>query len=226
MMKKSEADAPDKKKRLPAAERRQQLLEAAAFVFAERGFEAAATLSIARRAGVSEALLFRHFSSKKDLFRAVLQDLLIKQDGEVSATLTSERTALGVVKMVQRYLEHSIEARNNPEFSSGLKVMFASLAGDGDYARSLYRRAFRLREPVLAVETLASEGMIKGTKINPVNAALFVQHVGAMVAINNLSKRKIAPYEGNKQKIILDALIFCLRGMGMEEEDIFRILEK
>src|SRR5882762_504227 len=113
MTEKSEADAPKKKKRLSAAERRQQLLEAAAFVFAERGFEGAATLSIARRAGVSEALLFRHFSSKKNLFRAVLRDLLNKQDEEGSATLTNDRTVRGVIRMVKRYFEHSIEARDN-----------------------------------------------------------------------------------------------------------------
>lgn len=226
MTEKPEADAPNRKKRLSAAERRQQLLEAAAFVFAERGFEGAATLAIARRAGVSEALLFRHFSSKKDLFRAVLRDLLNKQDEEMSETLANDQTVRGIVKTMKRYFEHSIEARDNPEWSSGLKVMFASLAGDGGYARSIYRRAFKRRDAAHAVETLAREGMIKGTKINSVNAALFIQHVGAMLSINNLSKRKVAPYEGDKQEIVLEALIFCLRGIGIEEEEIFEALRE
>src|SRR4051812_27460526 len=47
---------------------RSLLLDAAREVFGERGFEAATTLEIAKRAGVAHALLFRHFGTKAELF--------------------------------------------------------------------------------------------------------------------------------------------------------------
>jgi len=53
---------------------RQRLIEAARAEFGERGIEAATTRAIARRAGVNEVTLFRHFESKQKLLSAVVQD--------------------------------------------------------------------------------------------------------------------------------------------------------
>jgi len=50
---------------------RQQLLDAAAAVFVERGYAGATTKEIARRAGVSEGTIYRHFADKRELFGAV-----------------------------------------------------------------------------------------------------------------------------------------------------------
>lgn len=56
------------------AERTQEaLLDAAAQVFAEFGFEGARTDEIAKRAGVNVALLFRYFENKEGLYRAVIE---------------------------------------------------------------------------------------------------------------------------------------------------------
>jgi len=54
--------------RMRAPERRQQLLESAAAVFAERGYRGATTAELAAAAGVSEPILYRHFRSKLELF--------------------------------------------------------------------------------------------------------------------------------------------------------------
>jgi AcrR family transcriptional regulator len=56
--------------RLSAAERRDDVLEAAQIEFAERGFEGTSTEDIARRAGISQPYLFRLFGTKKELFKA------------------------------------------------------------------------------------------------------------------------------------------------------------
>src|SRR5262249_19712630 len=52
-------------------ERREEILEAALDVFAERGYHGASTEEIARRAGISQPYIFRLFGTKKDLFIAV-----------------------------------------------------------------------------------------------------------------------------------------------------------
>src|SRR3954470_23734156 len=56
--------------RLSAAERREDILEAAVTVFAAHGFEGASTEDIAKAAGISQPYLFRLFGTKKDLFMA------------------------------------------------------------------------------------------------------------------------------------------------------------
>ncbi|MCW2976676.1 MAG: transcriptional regulator, TetR family [Actinomycetia bacterium] len=56
--------------RLSAAERRDDVLDAALVEFAERGLEGTSTEDIARRAGISQPYLFRLFGTKKALFTA------------------------------------------------------------------------------------------------------------------------------------------------------------
>lgn len=60
------------KSRMHGEERRQQLLAVAVDVFARQGFGGTKTKDIAAAAGVSEAILFRHFASKEDLYHAIL----------------------------------------------------------------------------------------------------------------------------------------------------------
>lgn len=55
-------------------ETRTRILEAAARVFAEKGYARATTRAIASAADVNEVTLFRHFGNKRNLFSAVMQE--------------------------------------------------------------------------------------------------------------------------------------------------------
>ncbi|WP_326766962.1 TetR family transcriptional regulator [Streptomyces sp. NBC_01591] len=63
---------PSEERRRDAAATRRRLLEAARDLFAERGYEGATVRSIAARAGVNQALLFRYFGSKRGLLTEVV----------------------------------------------------------------------------------------------------------------------------------------------------------
>jgi TetR/AcrR family transcriptional regulator len=63
---------PAPRKRLRAEERRNQLLGIAKELFSESGFENTYTKAIATAAGVSEAIIFRHFVSKEELYKSIL----------------------------------------------------------------------------------------------------------------------------------------------------------
>ena len=60
--------------RLSAADRRQAIVGAALKVFSERSYAGATTAQIAREAGISEPILYRHFGSKRDLYLACLDE--------------------------------------------------------------------------------------------------------------------------------------------------------
>lgn len=60
--------------RIASAERHRQILTVATRLFARHGYRGTATRQIAERAGVNEAILFRHFSSKEKLYWAVLEE--------------------------------------------------------------------------------------------------------------------------------------------------------
>lgn len=61
------------RRRLQPAERRAQLLEVGAQLFAAKPYDDVLMEDVAERAGVSRALLYRHFPNKRDLFAAVYQ---------------------------------------------------------------------------------------------------------------------------------------------------------
>ena len=70
--------------RMPGPERRSAILAAARAEFARHGFHGAGTAAIARAAGCSEAILYRHFASKKALLVAVLRE-------EIAARVAASR---------------------------------------------------------------------------------------------------------------------------------------
>lgn len=59
--------------RVPAEGRRQQILDVATELFARQGFNGTTTRQIAQRAAVNEAIIFRHFPTKEDLYWAVIE---------------------------------------------------------------------------------------------------------------------------------------------------------
>ncbi len=58
--------------RLPKELRKTQLLDAAVALFARLGYQATTTSELAKAAGVTEPIIYRHFKNKKDLFIAVI----------------------------------------------------------------------------------------------------------------------------------------------------------
>jgi AcrR family transcriptional regulator len=58
--------------RMAAEDRRLQILRVAVSLFSQRGFGGTTTKEIAQAAGVSEAMVFRHFANKQELYSAIL----------------------------------------------------------------------------------------------------------------------------------------------------------
>jgi len=54
-------------------EKQERILQAALELFAQEGFKATSTSKVAKRAGVSEGLIFRHFTNKEGLLEAIVQ---------------------------------------------------------------------------------------------------------------------------------------------------------
>ena len=69
--------------RIPAEERRQQILELATELFARQGYKGTTTREIAQRVHVNEAIIFRHFPTKEDLYWAVIENQIQIRAGRV-----------------------------------------------------------------------------------------------------------------------------------------------
>lgn len=102
--------------RLPAAERRAALVDCACTVFSSASYRGATTADIARAAGVTEPVLYRHFESKRDLYLACLDEAWARiralWDGAVEA---EPDPALWLAVMGRAYLsseEHKLAIGN------------------------------------------------------------------------------------------------------------------
>jgi AcrR family transcriptional regulator len=88
--------------RLPAAERRLELVETAVRVFSEGSYRGTTTAEIARAAGVSEPILYRHFASKQALYFAALDHVWTKARAAWETALAEEADVLAALDAVGR----------------------------------------------------------------------------------------------------------------------------
>ena len=93
--------------KIPAAERCEQLLVAAAELFTKKGYRDTTTEAIARRAGVTKGAVYYHFKSKEDILFALVKQLSEKHLGYLGHSLQ------GVSSPVEaaRQLGQAIEAK-------------------------------------------------------------------------------------------------------------------
>lgn len=84
----------ESKKRMSKEERKKQILESALKVFVEKGYNGATTLEIAKRADISEVTLFRHFTSKQEIFMEGIEPIIfttLKESIVASKELSPEK---------------------------------------------------------------------------------------------------------------------------------------
>lgn len=84
---------PAQTRRMPREQRREQILIAATRVIAQRGFAGTGLEDISDEAGVTHVILYRHFASKAELFRAVLQRAYTRL-GDTVGTETLDGTSI------------------------------------------------------------------------------------------------------------------------------------
>jgi AcrR family transcriptional regulator len=209
---------------LSSVDRRDQILAAATAVFADRGFSGATTQQIAKAAGVSEPLLYRHFPSKLALHKAVLRKAILEQDTVYSVLGETEASARGLLQMLSGYLGYCLYASSNAVLAAGQRLLLASLAGNGEYAQLLYKRAVRLSLSSLeeAIDAARASGDLTGEKLVVQNMLSFVEHVGAQMLNMQLSGVAPTVYSGSRSELLRQAVQFCARGLGLTDEAIQR----
>jgi TetR/AcrR family transcriptional regulator len=125
----SRSNPPALRKRLKAEERRSQLLGIAKKLFSECGFENTTTKAIAAAAGVTEAIIFRHFASKEELYASILDHKADEIDIKAwGAELHHFRACADDEALVLSVVKHILDAdRQDPQFQ---KLMLqAALSG-------------------------------------------------------------------------------------------------
>ena len=123
--------------RLPRSERRAQLLQAAQEVFVSSGYHATSMDDIAERAGVSKPVLYQHFTSKLELYLALL-------DGRAT-------------ELVDRIREAMDRAEDNKErVNQAMRAYFDFVDAQGEAFRLVFESDQR-NDPAVAERVLRME---------------------------------------------------------------------
>lgn len=178
----------DAKPRSDRDARREAILDAAAEVFLEEGFDAASMSTIAARVGGSKSTLYNYFKSKEDLFQAHIVRYCDWQGAEMFQLLDDEgddvRAAL--TRLGRRYLTNIMSDRNMRHF----RLIAVASERSPDLGRTFYEagplRGARLLGGFLA--RMALEGRIQVT--DPIIAAH--QFIG--LCQNRMLKARLVNY--------------------------------
>jgi TetR/AcrR family transcriptional regulator, transcriptional repressor of aconitase len=206
--------------RLDGDERRKAIVTAAVPLFARKGFTGTTTKELAEAAGISEALLFRHFPSKKHLYDEILR-LGCEGDPELERLTTLEPSTATLVYMIHFMVRYFLLGAgvDRAELDTRLRLVLHSFLEDGEYARELFDRIFERVRPLFAasIEAATAAGDVKSGSIASANRFWFGQHVAAMVAFVLLPGRPTVSYQGTPAGLVEEASWFILRGIGMKE---------
>src|SRR5712692_8763722 len=124
--------------KLSCDERRAAIIKAVRKVFAEKGFHGTTTRELAEAAGVSEALLFKHFPNKEALYSAMMLSCCQRKDeGMAERLMALEPSASTLVLMVHLLVSHMVGKRSAEEGEDALqsRLMLRSMLEDGEFAR-------------------------------------------------------------------------------------------
>jgi len=127
---------------MKAAERRVQLLEVARRVFGTSGFHAVSMEAVAKEAGVTKPILYDHFSSKKDLYLALI-------DADLAVLHDSVRQALDSPIGNRERIRASFEAYFDfvDEEADGFRLLMQETVGA---ERDFRERVEKVREQILS----------------------------------------------------------------------------
>lgn len=144
-----------------AGDRRAAILAAARILFAESGFHGAGTAAIARAAGCSEAILYRHFASKRALLLAVLENEVVErlQSGRAIApppgpgpaslaAVLETRLHDGEMVITIRLILLAIGMSGDPEIAEALRTLFSTVRAPLRQALESEQRAGRIRDDI------------------------------------------------------------------------------
>jgi len=157
-------------RRLKAAERRASILAVAKLLFADKGYHGVSVDEIAKRLGVSPAVLYQHFASKEVLYENVLAQNAARRESYIEAILAEPSDFASVLtRMTRIYLESVAE---DPDF---LRMELMSALENSQTASRFFERRWRSITDYIEYSVNEFNAGRDGRTVNPRMAGLMYQ---------------------------------------------------
>ncbi len=156
------------------AARRGLILDAAAKVFAEKGFHPTTIKDIAREAGIADGTIYNYFENKPALLLGIFEQMkaAVLQAADFSALLNGDVRAI-----LRAYLRHPLTALSGENLAL-LRAVLPEILVNQEL-RSLYYA--QILEPTLAMAEALLEQWVAERRIKPRNISLTARAISGMV---------------------------------------------
>jgi AcrR family transcriptional regulator len=212
--------------RLSAEARKEAIVEAVQDVFAEKGFDGTTTRELAKAAGVSEALLYKHFPSKESLYAAMLDGCAKGPTfAEASRILGLDASTSTLVVMVHFMISHYVLGRPGDRHRAALNsLLVRSLLGDGEFVRLMHKKlaAAWLKKFEACLQAASKAGEMREVPIRHDLCVWLVQHVAFSLMLHLQPKVPAVNYKVSREELVSQATWFGLLGIGIKEEAVRR----
>lgn len=206
--------------RLSRDSRRQQIVDCALPLFAQNGFAGTTTKRIADAAGISEALLFKHFPSKSAVYSAILTDVCEADPGlmRLRALAPSTRTLVIFMRgMINWFFGTPGPAERNEK----LRLVLSSQLEDGEFAQVLFDKVEQHVAPVFidSLKAAIASGEARASEALPRDLFWFAHHTLSMLAASLLPRVPPLSFPPPAQ-FEREVREFLLRGIGLDDAAI------
>jgi len=208
--------------------RRAAIIRTARTVFVDKGFNGTTTRELAEAAGVSEALLFKHFPSKEALYAAILRTCFEDEGSRIVERLRSLRPSTSaLVFLVDDLVSHILGGQPDEGERSFFRLIIRSLMDEGEFTRLATQGApsHWVQKVTECIEAAKAAGDMLDTPVRPNLGGWFVHQLVTGIMIHSLPSQSVIDYGVPREELVRQVVLFCLRGMGLKEEAIQRCCE-
>jgi AcrR family transcriptional regulator len=212
--------------KLSGEERRVAIIQAVRHLFANKGFKGTTTRELAEAAGVSEALLYRHFPTKEALFAAIQQSFCNDQGRARFARLSALEPSTQTLVLLVHFLVFQILGGegDGAEQAVRSRMMLRSLAEDGELARLILQPFASIFVPKIeeCLRAAVSAGDAADGPVLPALGGWFAYTLAAMASFQSAPTPPVVHFAEPRGRLVGQVVWFALRGLGLQEEAIRR----
>ncbi len=211
--------------KLTSDERREAIIQAVKTVFAKKGFYGTTTKELAATAGISEALLFKHFPNKEALYDSVIESCFddprfaeIVSNRFLKLQPSSETLIMIVHFMISHYVSQGNRVGNVMD-----RLAVQSMMADGEFLRRTINKVADtwIHKFEECLEAARQAGDLNDSPVRTDLRFWFTQHIGFSLMLHrDLPEKPALDYKVSTDRIIEQATWYALLGIGIKEEVI------
>jgi AcrR family transcriptional regulator len=159
---------------IPSTDRKNQILSAAATIFAEKGFHSTTTKDIAKQAGIAEGTIYNYFDSKTALLLGIFDRMRTSVIEENALPVAND---LDVRTFVRTFLQQPFLALKADNFAL-FRIVVSEMMVNDDLRERYYQQVL---EPTLTFAEAYLETQKDKSGIRPMNTRLTIRAISGMV---------------------------------------------